>query len=973
MFILLNIDFNKQTFYMMKKLLFTLFAFALAIQTFNAQEIAWEFTSDDDGWNRAPARCSTEWNSDGYLDVTTEGKADPFFFNTSAITMSTTNVNFLELSIRNGTPNGGGSIFLIRTGSPPVNIPFSMTPNSTEFETIVINLNTVNNFNNNLQIDDVRIDPNNGGATGVISFDYIRFLETFTNVVLATDLSIDGPSTISTNETANFTTTITPNNTTFNTIEYSVDDSSIASINASGLLIPKMAGTVTVTATTTDSSNLSTTKEVTISEGDNIIFDWSFDSDEEGWKRAQTRCTTTWNSQGYLDVTTTGVNDPFFFKDPKVTLSTTNFNFIELSIKNGTADTAGGILLFTSAGNINVPVSMTANSADFETFIIDLSTINKFTNNLAITDIRLDPNAKGDAGVISYDYIRFVGTPTNPILATGITLDGPSTINSNETAKFIPKVTPTNTTFNTVEYAVDDTSIATITDTGILIPKMAGTVNVTATTTDSSNLSASKEVTITQGDNIIFEWTFDSNDEKDEGWNRAQTRATTAWNSQGYLDVTTTGDRDPFFYRDLKVAFSTSNFNFIELSIKNGTEDTLGGILLFTNNGPINIPVTMTANSSDFETIIIDLSTIAKLTNNLAVTDVRLDPNASGASGVISYDYIRFVGTPINPIIATNLTLDGPSTISTVEIAQITATLMPANATFKTLDYVVSDTSIASIDATGLLVPKTAGTVTVTATTVDGSNISATKTINITQADNTIISWEFDANDEGWNDSLLRCTTAWNSAGYLDVNTNGENDPSVRNVNKQSLNASGANFLVVRVKNGTASDNGQVIFFKEGGAARSAVFNMTPNSTEFETIVVDLPGTVANWSFKDVFTDVRLDPNADGSVGVVSFDYVRVLKEDNTASVASEKMLNTTFMYPNPVNQGQDVFVSLEQFTNNDKITLSVNDITGKLIYSKETLGGVSEPISTSNLSSGLYLVRIKNESSFKRFKLIVK
>tara|TARA_R110002049_G_scaffold96391_3_gene236007 strand:+ start:14307 stop:16478 length:2172 start_codon:yes stop_codon:yes gene_type:complete len=698
---------------------------------------------------------------------------------------------------------------------------------------------------------------------------------------------------------------------------------------------------------------------------------WDFTADDEGWSRAQTRCTTAWNSDGYLDVTTAGVADPFFFNNAAISMSTTDVKFLELSVKNGTANGGGSIILVrTDATNFNIPFSMTANSPEFETIVIDLTNVTNFSNDLQIDDIRIDPNNGGAPGVISFDYIRFVETPTNVIVATGLSVDGPSSITTNEIAQFTTAITPNNTTFNGVEYAVDDTNIATISASGILAPKTTGTVTVTATATDGSDVSGSKQITITQGANTIASWEFNTDD---EGWNRSQTRSTTAWNSAGYLDVTTTGANDPFFYRNPKVEFNGINFNFIELNVKNGTADTEGGILLFTSNGNINVPVPMTANSADFETIVIDLATIANLSNNSFITDVRLDPNLTGAAGVISYDYVRFLGSPTNIIGATSLSIDGPSTITTNEIAQITATISPSNATFKSLDYSVNDTNIATINSSGILVPKTAGTVTVTATTTDGSNISDTKMITITQGPNNIISWEFDANDEGWNKNPVKCTTEWNSAGYLDVTTIGENDPNVRNTDAQSFSAAGANFLTIRVKNETASDNGQLIFFRAGGATpKTAIFNMTPNSTEFETIVVDLPSSVANWSFSDNFIDVRLDPNADGSAGIVSFDYLRITKEDATASVESERLLDATFMYPNPVRQGQNVFVNLERFTNTDKIQLSVNDITGKLIYAKEVSGGNSESISTNNLSAGVYLVSVKNDRSFKSFKMIV-
>lgn len=456
-----------------------------------------------------------------------------------------------------------------------------------------------------------------------------------------------------------------------------------------------------------------------------------------------------------------------------------------------------------------------------------------------------------------------------------------------------------------------------------------------------------------------------------QGWDGNQVRCSTSWNSAGYLDVTTAGTNDPFFFNSTPVVLDTNNVNFLELSVQNGTSNAGGTVILIVAGGTnVNIPVSMTPNSTGFETIIIDLSTVANFSNSLVTSNVRIDPNNNGAPGVISYDYIRFVTAPSNVIAPTSIDVSGPTTITTNEIAQFTTSFTPSNATFQTVNYAVSDMTIATINSSGFLSPLTAGSVTVTATTTDGSNISDTQTITITQGANTIAGWEFNTDDDGWNSSPLRCSTAWNSAGYLDVTTEGTNDPSVRNATAISFSAFGANFLELSVRNGTASTTGQMILFVQGGGTRTILFPMTPNSTAFENIVVNIPATVANWSSSSLITDVRLDPNDNGAPGVISFDYIRLQKA--LLSVDSERILDAAFMYPNPVSQGQNVFVSLERFTNEDKIELSMVDLSGKLVYNSQVSGGISQPIPTNNIRPGLYLISVKNELHSKTFKIIV-
>ena len=52
-----------------------------------------------------------------------------------------------------------------------------MTPNSSEFETILVDLSKVNGWKNNLTVNSLRLDPIDAGEAGKISFDYIYLME----------------------------------------------------------------------------------------------------------------------------------------------------------------------------------------------------------------------------------------------------------------------------------------------------------------------------------------------------------------------------------------------------------------------------------------------------------------------------------------------------------------------------------------------------------------------------------------------------------------------------------------------------------------------------------------------------------------------------------------------------------------------------------------------------------------------------
>lgn len=78
-----------------------------------------------------------------------------------------------------------------------------------------------------------------------------------------TGITITGDSTVSVPTT--YTATVTPSDASFKTVIWSVDNTTIASIDASsGLLTPKQNGTVTITAQVQNRTSIKTTKTVTI-------------------------------------------------------------------------------------------------------------------------------------------------------------------------------------------------------------------------------------------------------------------------------------------------------------------------------------------------------------------------------------------------------------------------------------------------------------------------------------------------------------------------------------------------------------------------------------------------------------------------------------------------------------------------------------------------------------------------------------
>ena len=92
-------------------------------------------------------------------------------------------------------------------------------------------------------------------------------------------------------------------------------------------------------------------------------------------------------------------------------------------------------------------------------------------------------------------------------------------------------------------------------------------------------------------------------------------------------------------------------------------------------------------------------------------------------------DWSKYFGSIVEmneTVLATSIELNETSVELTVgKTLQLMATVMPEDATEKTVTWTSSDDAIATVDATGLVTAIAPGFATITATTTDGSNLSA--------------------------------------------------------------------------------------------------------------------------------------------------------------------------------------------------------------------------------------------------------
>ena len=256
------------------------------------------------------------------------------------------------------------------------------------------------------------------------------------------------------------------------------------------------------------------------------------------------------------------------------------------------------------------------------------------------------------------------------VKSTGVAIN-PSTWSfvdkyQSPTKKMVAKVQPIDTAFQDVTWKSSNTKVATVDNSGNVTAVGNGTCKITATTTDGYSSSGSSDVTV---------------DIKAESINLDKTS----------LDITNLGVKEKL-KADVSPSFSTIN-----RPVKWSSSDT--NVAKVDNDGNVtpvgNGTCKITATTTDG-------------TNKTASCDVKVDIKAESINfNISSYKITDLAQTP-----------------------SFTAKILPENTANKKVIWKSSDTSIATANpSTGVIKAVSNGTCKITATTTDGTNLSASMDI----------------------------------------------------------------------------------------------------------------------------------------------------------------------------------------------------------------------------------------------------
>jgi uncharacterized protein YjdB len=497
--------------------------------------------------------------------------------------------------------------------------------------------------------------------------------------------SISGSSTVSIGSTTTFSASVTPGNATNQTITWSSGTPGVATVNSSGVVTSVATGVATITATTADGSYIATksitvTKPVTaisdISGGSSVAVGSTITLSASVSPADATNQTITWSSSA------TGV--------ATVGASTGVVTGVASGIATITATTADGSYTATKAVAVIVPVTGVSAVSGSSSLIAGATTTLSASVTPANATNQTITWSSSDTAIATVDasgVVTGVGSGTATITATtadggftatksmsvtvnvtGISsISGASTVPIGTTITLSASVVPANATNQTITWSSSNTSIISVnSSTGVVTGVSSGTATITARTA-SGNFTVTRSITVTVPVSGISPVTFQL------GWRRLP------------------------------------NIN-----------DGLNAIASATPVNSTNKALIWT--SSNVSVITINSSTGAMIARGFGSTIV----SATTVDGGYSNSAIFYVGAAVTGISA----ISGASVVNSGSTTTFSASVTPANAAIKIINWSSSNTAIATVDASGVVTGVSDGTATITASSDEG-NYTATKTITV--------------------------------------------------------------------------------------------------------------------------------------------------------------------------------------------------------------------------------------------------
>ena len=599
-----------------------------------------------------------------------------------------------------------------------------------------------------------------------------------TGIVYVSSISLsESNSTLNVGNTKQLTATVLPTNATDKSVTWSSNNSSVASVSSSGLVTAKAVGTTTIACQANDGSGKSATCSITVKSSTVDPLSIVLPNYTENIKVGETitltptiapsnaTTTLTWESSNtaVATVTQNGVVKGLKVGESKITVTTHNGKSAYCYVK-----VADNVIYVTSISLNATSVTLTeGNTKQLEATVSPSNATNKTvtwsSGNTSVATVSssglVTAKSAGSATITckavdgsEKQATCSVTVKSSTVEPTGITISPSSkTITVGETFYASYTLTPSNAT-TTVTWSSDNTSIATVTQTGQVkgvgegytyihvktangktawfkITVNAATVYVTSislnTTSASLNVGETKQLSATVSPSNATN--------KDVTWNSSNTNVATV-SSSGLVTAKSAGSATI----TCKAVDGSEKQATCSVTVKSSTVEPTG-ITISPSSKTITVGETFYASYT--LTPSNATTTVTWSSDNTSIATVTQTGQVKGVGEGYTYIHVKTANgktawfkITVNAatVYVTSISLNTTSaSLNVGETKQLSATVSPSNATNKDVTWNSSNTNVATVSSSGLVTAKSTGSATITCKANDGSGVTATCSLKV--------------------------------------------------------------------------------------------------------------------------------------------------------------------------------------------------------------------------------------------------
>lgn len=345
-------------------------------------------------------------------------------------------------------------------------------------------------------------------------------------------------------------------------------------------------------------------------------------------------------------------------------------------------------------------------------------------------------------------------------------------LESGQSNKLIATIEPADATDKSVEWTSSAADIASVDSNGLVTAHKVGEATITAKALGGKDLKATCKVTVAQmatGLAVKFNKYVNADGEYVFALNDSVAPTITWDNGDPWPEVIYSVSNDTAAIEDGKLVAKKSGTGTLTATAKNGDvtgpsasvnyrvyAEKVSGIKLNADKVILDAQsrnaflLEATIDNADVAYADVEFSVdkpesimfinpgenkalvVLKDTNPITATVTATATDGSGKSATCTI----VSGTCVNSITVSaplETGADGAYLLGEGKSAKLTAGILPANATVKTVTWTSSDATVAKVDANGTVTAVKPGIAFITATTTDGSEVNGTAVINVTR------------------------------------------------------------------------------------------------------------------------------------------------------------------------------------------------------------------------------------------------